>query len=423
MAEESILTDDFLHELMNVGEVDLLVGVPTYNDAATIGQIVQAIRAGLVQYFPRQRAVIVNADGGSHDQTQELVRAASINDLQHTPNPHALRTLHSISARYGGGPTSGRGLYAILAAADLLHSSACAVISADSTNIEPEWIAHLLQPISGEGFDLVTPVYHRHKFDGLLVRNLVYPMTRALYGKQIREPYPSEFAVSGRLATHLFGQDGWAAAEAEQDGAKLYLTISAITGGFKLAQALLGSKTRAASSPPADVVDALREGVGPLFFSLDRQPAWRTSTPSEPIPILGGKPEVTLDPLRINRKRLYDLFRSGVAELAPLLSSIVSPPTLEQLQQLAARGEADFCYCDELWVKTVYEFAASYHRAVLNRDHIIQALAPLYRGRAYTFLVENRDSQSEEVERNVEALCLTFEKAKPYLGELWDGRK
>jgi glucosylglycerate synthase len=422
VAEESLLTDDFLHELMSVGEVDLLVGVPTYNDAATIGPIVQAIRAGLVQHFPRQRAVIINADGGSHDMTQELVRAASINDLQHHPNPHALRTLHSISVRYNGGPSSGRGLYAILAAADLLHSSACAVISADSTNIEPEWIAHLLQPVCQEGFDLVTPVYHRHKFDGLLVRNLVYPMVRAVYGKQIREPYPSEFAFSGRLATHLFGQEGWAV-EAEQDGAKLYLTIAAITGSFKLAQALLGSKTRAQNTPPADVVDALREGVGPLFSSMDQQPAWRSSAASEPVPILGGQPEVSLEPLRINRKRLYDLFRSGVSELVPLLSSILGQFTLQQLQELASRGEQDFCYCDELWVKTVYEFAASYHRAVLNRDHIIQALAPLYRGRAYTFLVENRDSQSEEVERNVEALCLTFEKFKPYLGELWDGRK
>jgi len=33
LGEGSILTDDFLRELMNVGEVDILIGVPTYNDA------------------------------------------------------------------------------------------------------------------------------------------------------------------------------------------------------------------------------------------------------------------------------------------------------------------------------------------------------------------------------------------------------
>jgi len=33
LPEESILSDDFVRELMNVGDVDIVVGVPTYNDA------------------------------------------------------------------------------------------------------------------------------------------------------------------------------------------------------------------------------------------------------------------------------------------------------------------------------------------------------------------------------------------------------
>ena len=38
------------------------------------------------------------------------------------------------------------------------------------------------------------------------MRNLLYPMTRAVYGKNIREPYASEFAISGRLATDFLSQ-------------------------------------------------------------------------------------------------------------------------------------------------------------------------------------------------------------------------
>ena len=86
MAEGSILTDDFLRELMNVGEVDILIGVPTFNDAKTVGQVVQAVRAGLLKYFPRHRSVIINADGGSKDGTQDLVRAASISDSAGSPD-------------------------------------------------------------------------------------------------------------------------------------------------------------------------------------------------------------------------------------------------------------------------------------------------------------------------------------------------
>ena len=129
MAEESILTDEFLRQLIDVGEADVLVGVPTYNNAATVGQVVQTIRAGLLKYFPRERAVIVNADGGSRDETPNLVRGASINDLQHSTDLNALRTLHSISAEYAGGPATGTALRTILASAELLRVSACAVVS------------------------------------------------------------------------------------------------------------------------------------------------------------------------------------------------------------------------------------------------------------------------------------------------------
>ena len=35
LAEETFLTDDFLRQLVNVGEVDILVGLPTHNNAKT----------------------------------------------------------------------------------------------------------------------------------------------------------------------------------------------------------------------------------------------------------------------------------------------------------------------------------------------------------------------------------------------------
>jgi hypothetical protein len=422
LAEESILTDDFLRELINVGEVDILIGVPTYNHAGTVGQVVQAIRAGLLQYFPRQRAVIINADGGSKDATQELVRAASISDLQRGPNLHALRTLHSISTEYPGGPASGVALHTILAAAELLRATTCAVISPDSTNIEPEWLESLLRPVCRDSFDLVTPLYRRHKFDGLLVRNLVYPMNRALYSKRVREPYPAEFAFSGRLGSYFLGQEFWSQ-EVGRAGAEIYLTISAITGDFRLAQSFLGTKSRVEHAP-ADLVPAMRQTVGVLFWSLEQNfPFWGALSDSQAIPAIGAEPEVSLEPIRVNRKRLHQMFVHGVAELEPVLKSILSAPTLTELQRAAAVAEEDFRYSNELWVRTVYEFAASYHKTVISRDHIVQALVPLYRGKAHTFLLENHDASADEVESNVEALCLAFERFKPYLLEQWDGRK
>ncbi len=422
MAEESILTDDFLRELMNVGEVDVLVGVPTYNDAKTVGQVVQAVRTGLLKYFPRQRAVIINADGGSRDATQELVRAASISDMQHVSNLYALRTLHCISTQYPGNPARGKALHTILAAADLLHANVCAVISPDSVNIEPEWMERLLAPVVRQNIDLVTPIYCRHKFDGLLIKNLVYPMTRALYCKRVREPHPAEYAFSGRLGSHLLEQDIWTQ-EIGLAGAETYAVISAMTNGFQLAQSFLGPKSHAEQAP-ADLVPALQQTAGVVFWSMEKAfPSCSTNPDQQAVLTMGPENRMSLDPLRVNRKRLHQMFVRGVAELHPVLSSLLSSETLGQLQILAGVPEEDFRYNDSLWVRTVYEFAASYHKEVISRDHVVQALAPLYRGKAYTFLTENREANADEIEQNIEALCLTFEQEKNYLIEMWNGRK
>jgi len=44
----------------------------------------------------------------------------------------------------------------------------------------------------------------------------------------------------------------------------------------------------------------------------------------------------------VNRKRLYQLFNSGVAELEPVLRSILSPQTLADRQSIARLSDDDF---------------------------------------------------------------------------------
>jgi hypothetical protein len=112
-----------------------------------------------------------------------------------------------------------------------------------------------------------------------------------------------------------------------------------------------------------------------------------------------------------------------VAELASVFQAILSPSTLTELRGIARMDEEEFRFPAELWVRTVYEFAASYHKSVISRDHIIQSLAPLFRGRALAFLIENRTGSAEDVENNIEAICLEFERLKPYLLEMWKSRE
>jgi glucosylglycerate synthase len=423
VTEESLLSDDFVRQLISVGEIDLLVGLPTHNNAKTVGPVVTAIQDGILRWFPRERAAIINADAGSRDGTAQLVVDASIDDgHRRSFSRQALRTLHSISTQCRNGAGGSAALQTILAAAELLRARACVVVSPESVNIVPDWVPALLRPVYREEFDLVLPTYARNKFDGLLITNLLYPMVRALYGLKIREPYATEFAFSGRLASQFLAQNSWSD-EAGTAGGEVRLTLAALAGGFRISQSFLGTKSHL-DHQASDLVPALRRTMGVLFSSMESTfPLWNAKNGSQSVPTVGAEQQVILDLLRVNRKRLREMFCSGVAELHSVFQSILSPATLAQLQGITCQGESEFNYSDELWVRTLYEFAASYHHAVISRDHIIQALAPLFRGRAFTFLMENRSSGESEVERHIESLCLEFERLKPYLLQRWSSRE
>ena len=422
MEDGNFLTDDFLRQLINVGEADILVGLPTHNNAKTVGSVVHTIRSGILRGFPRERVVIINADGGSRDGTPELITGVSIDDVRPATDVYALRTLHAISTKYASTPQSGVAMRTILSAAELLRAKACIVISPESETITPEWISNLLRPVYYEGFDLVSPTYQRHKFDGLLTTNLLYPMVRALYGARIREAYMSEFGFSGRLGSQFLGLNRWNDGIGE-NGTELRLTLAAVTGGFRICQSFLG-KRDPVERRAADLVPTLRQSVGVLFSALESDfDKWSAISGSQEVPTTGNDIELLLDPLRVNRKRLREMFAKGVSELDSVFQSILSPSTLAELKRIVDLSEEQFRYPAELWVRTVYEFAAAYQKSVINRDHIIQALAPLFRGRVFTFIVENRNGSAKDVANNIEGLCLEFERLKPYLLEMWKSKE
>src|SRR5437764_13442036 len=77
-AGETPLTPETETKVQEIGETDVLVGIPSYNNTDTIGHVVRAVSAGLAKYFARSRVALVNSDGGSSDGTPEAVARAAV---------------------------------------------------------------------------------------------------------------------------------------------------------------------------------------------------------------------------------------------------------------------------------------------------------------------------------------------------------
>jgi hypothetical protein len=311
----------------------------------------------------------------------------------------------------------------IVAAADLLRARACAVISPATPNLTPSWVANLLRPVYREGLDFVAPLYERSRFQGLLARDLLYPMSRAIFGNKIRELYSDEWGFSGRLASQCLEQDVWHE-EAIRARPEAWMAIKATGAGLKCGQYFLGPKTASAGASGPDIVEAIRQTLGNFFWCMEtNQASWIDRSNSQPIVTFGPDHELSSDGIPPSQEKTFDLFRSGVNELEPILASILAKDTHAQIKAISLTDRAKFQFAGELWVKTLYEFAASYHHAVLNRDHLVQALVPLYRGRLYSFLQEHANSSPEEMEARSEILCQEFERQKPYLLERWTAKR
>jgi glycosyltransferase involved in cell wall biosynthesis len=197
--ENTALPLEALRAVETIKQADIVIGIPSFNNEKTIGHVVKACYAGLAKYFPQFTSVVVNSDGGSSDNTREVALSSQIDTSSLMLLSTPLTAAHRLSFPYHGIPGKGSAFRMVFEMSRRLGSKACAVVDSDLRSITPEWIDLLLRPILYAGYDFVAPYYHRHKYDGTITNSIVYPITRALYGLQVRQPIGGEFGVSSRV--------------------------------------------------------------------------------------------------------------------------------------------------------------------------------------------------------------------------------
>lgn len=402
-----------------IGAADILVGVPSYNNARTIGHVVRAVQAGFAKYFPDKKCVLVNSDGGSTDGTMDVVQNAAIEDFQSILLHHRVSPTFKITTPYHGIPGKGSAFRTIFEIADALNVKACAVVDSDLRSITPEWIELLIKPVLVGGFDYVAPLYHRHKYDGTITNSIVYPLTRALYGKRIRQPIGGDFGFSGELAKFYLTKDVWKTDVAKY-GIDIWMTTTAIANNFKVCQSFLGAKIHDPKDPGADLSAMLYQVVGATFDLMETYfDVWKNIKSSEQVITCGFQYAVGLEPVNVNLDRMMERFRLGVKELMDIWNEFLPEGITDFLNRAVGLTREEFHIPDEIWVEIIYSFAIAAHMKLINKEHLLKSLTPLYIGRTASFVLETWQSDAEEVEEKIENLCIAFENKKDLLVKKW----
>ena len=415
MEQQSALSDALLRQLIAVGQVDVLVGLPTLNNAATVANVVRAVHLSFTRDFPRLRTVMINSDGGSTDGTPELIRSASFAESDRLLTSHSLRTLHRVVAPYHGLPGKHTALRTVFAAGELTQAKVVVVVDPLGPTTSPERVTELVSPIARAEVEFLAPCHRRHPRDGVLVTQLARPLVRALYGVALDEPLDPEFSCSGRFASHCLEQDIW-----DHDVARfaidLWLRTEAVARAFAVGQI---------RRPPATVAGAhtrLREAVQQVVLSLieslrEHESFWSRTNGVVELRSWGTDPADVPAAPAWDYRDLAAQACHDIGEIRPLLERVLEAGLLTRIAEETSGPEPRSD--DELWVKVVYAFVASAHRGGPSIDQLAGMFVPLYLWRAAAFMRHAAVEADATVEEGLESLCRTFQRLKPSLVERW----
>jgi len=426
--KESFLTEECKEEIKRIGKTEILVGIPSYNNERTISHVVRAAQYGLAKYFPKFKAVIMNSDGGSTDRTREIVKKTSVyTDLDTILIEHAVHPAASFSAAYRGGiPGKGSAYKAIFETACKLKARVCVLIDSDLRSITPEWVELLAGPILLKGYDYVSPLYSRHKYDGTITNSIVYPLTRALYGRRIRQPIGGDFGVSKKMVKSYLAKDVWGT-DVARYGIDIWMTTVAINEGAKICQSFLGAKIHDVKEPGQVLGPMFKQVVNTLFYLMcDYEEHWKKVSRAKPTAIYGFRSDNPPEPVSVNLNSIVEKFKRGVEDNKEYWSTFLPSQRVKELEEISSVSLDKFNFSPELWVKIIYDFAVTYSQMSSSEkelDKLVNSLIPIYFGRTASFVIETDNIPTYEAEDKIEHLCDKFEELKPYLIKRWDSAK
>ncbi len=392
-----------------ITQADIIVGIPSCNEASSIPFPTQQADKGLVKYYSDRTAVIINCDNNSPDNTRE----AFMQTATTTPKIYV--------STDDGVRGKGNNLLKLFEKALDLSAKAILVVDADVTSITPLWIHNLGEPLF-EDYDFVAPLYVRHKYDGPFTSNLIYPLTRALYGRRVRQPIGGDVGFSGRVA-ELYSEPPFWDDAVGGFGINIWMTTTAIRNKFPVIQSFMGRpRIHRVRDTPTSMDSMFKSVTGTLFELMCRfDTFWKDVKWSRPTAVFGfGAGDVEMaPPVEIDTTSLWTTMLEGLRTYWDFYGQVLNEENRVKLEEVSGLAQDCFEFPTGLWAKIIYDFGVAYKRDELSRDQLLDALLPLHYAKTLSFVLETKDMNSQQVEEFIEDQCLQFEKTKPYLLNRW----
>jgi glycosyltransferase involved in cell wall biosynthesis len=395
----------------HVRDAEVIVGIPSFNEADTISNVAATASQGLLEYFPNKKSVIINADNDSPDGTRE----AFLSTETKAPKIY-ISTPKGVKGK-------GRNVRNLLLAAVELKARAVVIVDADLTSFTPKWILRLAEPLF-KGFDYVSPVYERHKYDASITNHFARPLLQALYGVRIRQPIGGDFGFSGKAAMAFLSEKLWTE-QVSHFGIDIWMTTLACLRGLKVCETFLGScKSHRVKDPARELSIMFQDVIATIFdLMVPFEYLWKEVVSTRPSQVFGyglgvqEKPPVP----SVDVDHLYRTFVEGLNAYRETWSKVISEPDMAQVERIESQARDLFYYPSDLWVRILYDYALAYRYEAVPRQLLLDSLVPFYYSRMLSYMNKTRDMGTKECEEYLDAIYRIYEKEKAQLIKRWDG--
>ena len=304
----------------------------------------------------------------------------------------------------------------ILALAAAWQARACVVIHGDLAALDAETIRLLTDPALQGQCDLVMPDYPHGKYEGLMNKGILAPLSRALYGKRLHFPLSGEFCAGANVLMKL-AEDGGARDRNEQQ--LLWPANAVAISGGRLGAAAVNVR-HAAQADNVELSAVLSEFAGSLFQEAEVCAAqWQRVRGSQPVPHYGNLIFPQADEHAVDPKPMVESFVFGSRNLEEVWRLVLPPATMLELKRLARLNAEQFRMPDALWARIIYDFALAHRMRRVSRSHVLGALTPLYLGWVASYTQEVRGATAQEADQRIEQLARAYEEQKPYFVSRW----
>ena len=378
-----------------IAAADIVVGIPSLNEGDNIAFVAAQIDAGLREFFPKYKSVIVNVDNCSKDNT----RAAFLNCPTETPKIY-LSTPEGVRGK-------GNNFRNLFEKARELKALAVAVFDADLRSIEPSWVREMLTPIVEKNLDFCTPKYARSEYDGSITNHICFPLIRGLLGVNLRQPIGGDFALSSRLVEKCLRRK-WSEST-RQYGVDIFLTMTAILGEFEIGEVGLGAKIHKPSAPKLGPM--FTQVVTTLFnFLRKNRRKWSGKIAPRQLEQFGAPKLAAPQTVAIDYKKMKSDALAGFAKSESTLREILRARNFAELARMFASGKIRIGA--QIWCESVFDALAAFEKN--PRPEIIESLKPLYFGRFIYFFRETLEKNSAESEKEIETQARLFWRHRDY---------